>query len=155
VTVYPPDSGSAVHRKSGQLLPTTVPTGVTSSNGALIAAAQEPTSENKFWRADWTGLSRYNLVKLFKIKMVEAAGVEPASVLQTRKLLIDRTDKKDKTDISPITACKMHTKSFEILLTTILRHFRASYHKSKYPWIFLEASNVAEFQKRFLRNHIL
>ena len=42
---------------------------------------------------------------------MEAAGVEPASVLQTRKLLTLRTDKKDKTDTSPITAYKMHTKS--------------------------------------------
>ena len=48
-------------------------------------------------------------IKLLKIKVVEAAGVEPASVLKTRKLLIHRTDKRDRTDISPITACKMHT----------------------------------------------
>ena len=41
---------------------------------------------------------------------MEAAGVEPALVLQTRKLLTLRTDKKDKTDTSPITAYKMHTK---------------------------------------------
>ena len=47
--------------------------------------------------------------------MVEAAGVEPASVLQTRKLLIHRTDRRDRTDTSPITACKMHTKKREIL----------------------------------------
>jgi len=43
--------------------------------------------------------------------MVEAAGVEPAHVLKTRKLLILGTDKKHKRDTSPITACKMHTKS--------------------------------------------
>ena len=42
---------------------------------------------------------------------MEATGVEPASGLQTRKLLTLRTDKKDKTDTSPIIAYKMHTKS--------------------------------------------
>src|SRR5713101_3915819 len=42
--------------------------------------------------------------------LVEAAGVEPAQVLKTRKLLILRTDKKDKTDTPPIIAFKMHTK---------------------------------------------
>ena len=43
--------------------------------------------------------------------VIEAAGVEPAPVLQTRKFLTLRTDKKDKTDTSPITAYRMHTKS--------------------------------------------
>jgi hypothetical protein len=43
--------------------------------------------------------------------VVEATGVEPAQVLKTRKLLILRTDKGHKKDTSPITACKMHTKS--------------------------------------------
>ena len=63
--------------------------------------------------------------------MVEAAGVEPASVLQTRKLLIHRTDKRDRTDTSPITACKMHTNNVRFFRAAILRHFRASYHKNK------------------------
>ena len=34
----------------------------------------------------------------------------PSIILQTRKLLILITDKKDKPDTSPIVACKMHTK---------------------------------------------
>jgi hypothetical protein len=57
------------------------------------------------------GSSRANLGKLFKInELVEAAGVELAQVLKTRKLLILRTDEKHKTDTSAIVACKMHTK---------------------------------------------
>jgi hypothetical protein len=43
--------------------------------------------------------------------MVEAAGVERGPMLETGNLLIPRTDKKDKTDTSPIVACKMHTKN--------------------------------------------
>jgi len=55
--------------------------------------------------------SRADLCKILKLKeMVEAAGVEPAQVLKTRKLLILRTDEKHKTDTSAIVACKMHTK---------------------------------------------
>ena len=69
------------------------------------------------------GFSRDNLIKLLKIKVVEAAGVEPAQVLKTRKLVILRTDKKDRTATSPITACKMHTKRAGALKLFIVPFF--------------------------------
>jgi hypothetical protein len=43
--------------------------------------------------------------------LVEAAGVEPDPLLEIRKLLILGPDKRGKTDTSPISACKMHTKN--------------------------------------------
>ena len=73
------------------------------------------------------------LCKLLKLSEMEATGVEPASVLQTRKLLTLRTDKKDKTDTSPITAYKMHTKSPGGLPASILRGFQQAAIKVTCP----------------------
>lgn len=42
--------------------------------------------------------------------MAEAVGVELFRALETSKLLILQTDKKDKTDKPPISACNLHTK---------------------------------------------
>ena len=77
------------------------------------------------------GFSRDNLIKLLKIKVVEATGVEPGQVLKTRKLVILRTDKRDRTDTSPITACKMHTKRPGALKLFIGSLFRIAYHNDK------------------------
>src|SRR6266496_2227332 len=76
-----------------------------------VSKQKEPTSQSLFWQYFTYIIGRIFLSNLLKIKVVEAAGVEPLQVLKTRKLLILRTDKKYKTDRSPITACKLHTKS--------------------------------------------
>jgi len=69
------------------------------------------------------------------IKVVEAAGVEPRQVLKIRKLVILRTDKRDRTDTSPITACKMHTKRAGALKLFIGSLFRIAYHNDKHSLV--------------------
>ena len=81
------------------------------------------------------GFRRSNISKLLKTKVVEAAGVEPAQVLKTRKLVILRTDKRDRTDTSPITACKMHTKRAGALKLFIGSLFRIAYHNDKHSLV--------------------